>query len=621
MSESTAATNNGRVPTNDAKAAFDVPTLLSRNWAFISADVQSKLDGVTILLAGVGLASRIATLGMRTGFRRFILADGDSVELSNLNRQSFTLRQVGCNKAESAAEGLRAIRPDAVIETIPSFLDTDSLKPPLAKADFVINSIDFDNPAFFALNRLAREQGKTVLMPLNLGWGGALIVFTPDGPSLESYLGLPEDALAPADKIAGLMVQRTLSAANDGIPPYLATTLDDFVTNGQSWPNQPQLGVAASLTAAMSVRAIVALVAGEPLRVAPAVNHVDLRVALEPARGERSAAAIRHRQKSERYPMLLEPVAAHGALFERTRPTGLRVRGLRHGDLTDEMRVAITAFRLDQYALHGLYQADLIADRASADGDPSFNRLANDAIHVVAITGKGEMLSYACIEGPVPGSGAPPRKGVFSFGRPQTIGDQNRPLFPTELELFGPQAFGSLPDVARLPMPAVRELTRITRNRATTNSLAGLAVLEVVHALASLVMDSRLDIRLALGCASEDARRVIYAARIPALFAPYMPYALPQSVDGSAYWAEPGIAKGAFWPFLIAPDDLRAVSGPLQRLDQALSSSPDTVRDAVERALALTPQPTPRAFARSAHAASTLWTSDPFFPVRRQVAH
>ena len=297
---------------------------------------------MTILLAGVGLASRIATLAMRTGFRRFILADGDTVELSNLNRQSFTLRQVGHNKAEAAAERLRAIRSDAVIETIPAFLDAESLKAPLAKADFVINSIDFDNPAFFALNRRAREQGKTVLMPLNLGWGGALVVFTPDAPSLETFLELPEDAPAPTDKIAGLMVQRALSAARDGVPPYLASTLSDFLTNGQSWPNQPQLGVAAALTAAMSVRAIVALLSGEPIRVAPAVNHVDLRVALEPGGGERAKATIRDRQQSERYPSLLEPVAGNGALFERARPTGLRVRAIRQGDLADEMRTAIT---------------------------------------------------------------------------------------------------------------------------------------------------------------------------------------------------------------------------------------------------------------------------------------
>jgi hypothetical protein len=619
MNELPTAPNDGGVATKDAKAAFDGQTLLSRNWAFISADVQSRLDEVTILLAGVGLASRIATLALQTGFRRFILADGDNVELSNLNRQAFTLRQVGQNKAEATAACLRAIRPDVIIDTIPAFLDTESLNAPLAKADFVINSIDFNNPALFALNRLAREQGKTVLMPLNLGWGGALVVFTPDAPTLESYLGLSEDAPAHADKIAGLMVQRTLSAARDGVPPYLASTLSDFLTDGQDWRNQPQLGTATALTAAMSVRAIVALVAGEPIRVAPAVNHVDLRIAQEPVASERAASTIRLRQQGERYPSLLEPIAGDGALFERTRPTGLRVRGLRHGDLSDEMRAAITAFRLDQYALHSLYQADLLADRASGDGDPSFNRLATDAIHVVAITGEGEMQSYACIEGPVAGSGEPTRKGIFA--RTPTIGDQSRLLFPTELELFGPKVFGSLPDVARLPMRAVRELTRITRNRVTPNPLAGLAVLEVVHALASLLMDSRLGVRLALGCASEDARRVIYAARIPTLFAPYMPYAQPQSVNGSAYWAEPGIAEGAFWPFLIAPDDLRAVSGPLQRLDQALNSSPETVRDAVERTLGLTPQPTPRAFARSVQAASTLWTSDPFFPVRRRVAH
>ena len=33
------------------------------------------------------------------------------------------------------------------------------------------------------------------------------MVFTPEGPSLETYLGLAEDEPPPADTIAGLMVQ------------------------------------------------------------------------------------------------------------------------------------------------------------------------------------------------------------------------------------------------------------------------------------------------------------------------------------------------------------------------------------------------------------------------------
>ena len=167
------------------------------------------------------------------------------------------------------------------------------------------------------------------------------------------------------------MVQRTLSAARDGVPPYLAGTLNDFLTNGRAWPNQPQLGAAAALTAAMSVRAIVALVAGESIRVAPAVNHVDLRTALEPApvNVQRPLSDGGNRASAIQRCWSLSPGMAQ--LFERTRPSGLKIRAVQHGDLTSEMRAALTAFRLDQYALHGLYQAAVLAERGAAPVDPS----------------------------------------------------------------------------------------------------------------------------------------------------------------------------------------------------------------------------------------------------------
>src|SRR5690348_17290059 len=81
----------------DASAApsFNWTPMFSRNWAFIAPQVQASLDRQVIFAAGVGLASVVATLACRTGFSRFILADGDVVDVSNLNRQAFGLADVG----------------------------------------------------------------------------------------------------------------------------------------------------------------------------------------------------------------------------------------------------------------------------------------------------------------------------------------------------------------------------------------------------------------------------------------------------------------------------------------------------------------------------------------------
>ena len=126
--------------------------LFSRNWGLISPEIQEKLREQIIFFAGVGLCSEMVVQSCRLGFRNFILADGDTVEISNLNRQAFTLPQVGYNKAKATAEIL-AVNPTANVEVIPEFLDESSYRTLLPRATLVINSIDFNNPALFSLNR------------------------------------------------------------------------------------------------------------------------------------------------------------------------------------------------------------------------------------------------------------------------------------------------------------------------------------------------------------------------------------------------------------------------------------------------------------------------------------
>src|SRR6478752_6507659 len=269
----------------------DSDDLFSRNWAFITPELQHILDHTCLFAAGAGLSSTIVALACRTGFGSFILADGDNVELSNLNRQAFFRRQIGANKATATAELLRDIRPDVEVTVLPEFIENDSYAASLERANIVINSIDYDNPALFALARDARARGIPMIIPLNLGWGGAVFVFTGDSMPLEEVLGVDPAATPSAADVSGRLVASAFGGSPFGVPDYLAATLADFQTNGAQWPCEPQLGAAASLTAAMVVRAAAALAANEPVRVAPAASHIDLRILLEPSTTTSSATS------------------------------------------------------------------------------------------------------------------------------------------------------------------------------------------------------------------------------------------------------------------------------------------------------------------------------------------
>ena len=76
------------------------------------ADIQQKLDGASVGIAGLGgLGSNIAVHLARLGVGRLVLVDFDTVEVSNLNRQHYTMKDIGIPKTLALLEQLEAINP------------------------------------------------------------------------------------------------------------------------------------------------------------------------------------------------------------------------------------------------------------------------------------------------------------------------------------------------------------------------------------------------------------------------------------------------------------------------------------------------------------------------------
>ena len=81
---------------------------------------QRRLRDARLVVVGVGgLGSSVLTYLAAAGVGEIRVVDGDTVELSNLNRQVLHAdRDIGRNKVESARERLTSLNPELVVEAV-----------------------------------------------------------------------------------------------------------------------------------------------------------------------------------------------------------------------------------------------------------------------------------------------------------------------------------------------------------------------------------------------------------------------------------------------------------------------------------------------------------------------
>jgi molybdopterin/thiamine biosynthesis adenylyltransferase len=238
----------------------------SRNWLFIEPSEQESLAQLTVFVMGVGIGSVFAELALRTGIRRFIIADGDTVDGSNLNRQNYTQQDVGTSKAHACAARLKAIDPNVQIEVIDSYLDEESIKAYIPKADVVINTIDFDSPAFPIAGRLCRQYGKLELFPMNLGFGSSVCVFLPASPTWESFF--------PGQDHVALKQSILMHIAGKSAHPYLHEAFARYL-GGERKGYDPQLAVSTSISASLMMGIILRKMKGKTIQAFPEFYHLD----------------------------------------------------------------------------------------------------------------------------------------------------------------------------------------------------------------------------------------------------------------------------------------------------------------------------------------------------------
>lgn len=169
----------------------------SRNLGIMSEEDVEKLHNTTIAIAGCGcIGGFSAELLARMGIGKLVLADPDTFDVSNINRQcAATHKTVGQKKADALKAHLLTINPEMEIECYLDGVNEENVDGFIKGADYVIDAIDyFAFPESVALHRAGRRRNLFITTAVALGFGTAVMTFSPEGLKLEEYVGIPEDA-------------------------------------------------------------------------------------------------------------------------------------------------------------------------------------------------------------------------------------------------------------------------------------------------------------------------------------------------------------------------------------------------------------------------------------------
>lgn len=152
----------------------------SRQILLFGEEGQEKLKNAKVLVAGAGgLGSPVSTYLAIAGVGKIILADFDSVDPSNLNRQFLHhQKDIGRLKIESAKEKLLSMNPDIEVETIAEMLTESNLETLVPECDVIVDALD-NLETRHMLNRLVIKRRIPLIHGAVTGYDGQVTTIVP----------------------------------------------------------------------------------------------------------------------------------------------------------------------------------------------------------------------------------------------------------------------------------------------------------------------------------------------------------------------------------------------------------------------------------------------------------
>ncbi len=159
-------------------------TRYSRHLALpeVGYEGQKLLKSARVLVVGAGgLGCPVLQYLAAAGVGTIGIADGDAVDMSNLQRQVlYSTADVGTPKVRAAAQRLAELNPLVDIIEYPAFITADNAATLVAEFDIVVDGSD-NFPTRYLLNDTSVALGKPLVFGSVLGFEGQVAVFNYKG--------------------------------------------------------------------------------------------------------------------------------------------------------------------------------------------------------------------------------------------------------------------------------------------------------------------------------------------------------------------------------------------------------------------------------------------------------
>jgi len=173
-----------------------------------SGQVQERLAAANAVVVGAGaLGSPAATYLASAGGGRIGVVDGDSVDISNLQRQPLHFTpDVDMPKADSAAQKLGVLNTEISVEPYPVELDEQNAEAIVAGADVVLDCTDSFETRYL-VNDACCAQGVALVEAGVLGFAGMVMAIRPGQTACYrcAFPEAPPAGTVPSCREAGIL--------------------------------------------------------------------------------------------------------------------------------------------------------------------------------------------------------------------------------------------------------------------------------------------------------------------------------------------------------------------------------------------------------------------------------
>ena len=139
---------------------------LQRTELLVKEEGIERLQSANILIVGLGgVGSFAAEFLVRSGIGNLTIVDGDTVDITNINRQLPALNStIGKNKTDVVAERILDINPKLNLKKINEFLEPERMEEILTqeKFDYVLDCIDSLSPKLALIITCKRKKIKLI---------------------------------------------------------------------------------------------------------------------------------------------------------------------------------------------------------------------------------------------------------------------------------------------------------------------------------------------------------------------------------------------------------------------------------------------------------------------------